>query len=399
MESGPVPIRTVGQIMNSPSNTDELWKEVANIPPYGQMLRDKFVRINDEQALTSWREQHQNKDLFISTAGYTAPGRQADYVSPLYFEIVSNDPEEVRKDTAAAFLHLVQLLGTQDDFLEVIYNGGGVDGVAINTDNTASQQDDYGRYTCDKNCVAFKMIIMIPPVVFGGEPTAFMPVINYQLARELLAAGIGHIDIDVYQRDHFVRLPNSINSTTGRFVIQLELKELMYMDANGIIELSKQPRPECSLITPGEAPQAIRWLVKSHKEAERNHKKNKQLQDALLRRGWEILPCIRRLSWADLPKTAALEACRMISQFYPYVGAAESETWRYIGYVDRRNSICEHERLKAIVRFGMENPRLNCEAALLQELCPAGKCCVPRLVAECEQPSLFGAGVCPQLSL
>jgi len=274
----------------------------------------------------------------------------------------------------------------------VIYNGGGMASVPVNTDNTAGQQGYYGRYTRDKNYAPFKMIIMIPPVVFGPGPTTFRPVVNYNLARELLAAGIGHIDIDVYQRDHFVRLPNSINSTTGRFVIPLELEELMYMDANGIIELSKQPRPESSLITPRESPKAVKCLAKNHKEAESSHKKDKQLQDTLLRRGWEIPPCIRRLSWADLPKAEALEACRMISQFYPYIAASENEVWHHIASVDRRNNICEPQRLKAIVRFGMENPSLNCEAPLLQQFCPAGKCFVPQLVEECEQPSLFAVG-------
>ena len=235
-----------------------------------------------------------------------------------------------------------------------------------------------------------EMVISIPPVVFGGKPTPLMSRLNYDLARRLVKDRIRHINIDCYEKDHFLPLPNSKISATGRHVIPLSLKELMYLAITNIIELSKQPRPEDSMIMPRLIPEAAEWFAEELKEAEKKQQQQDHLQSLVLEKGWQITPCIRQLTWMDLSKEQAFEACRILSQFYSWIKAGPDEIWHHLQRIDRRNCIGNYLRLKAIIAFALENPGFaGCQHLLLKQFCPAGKCFIKELIDEYEKPYLF----------
>jgi hypothetical protein len=217
-----------------------------------------------------------------------------------------------------------------------------------------------------------------------------MPALNYHLACQMADERIDNIDIDVYQGDHCLALPNAINSATGRFVIPLTMKELLYLDGNGLAELAKRPKPEDSLILARRIPAAAEWFAEALADFEKKQRRQDQLRKLMLEKGWEIPPCIRRLQSLRLYDDVRLEAYRVLSQFYSWIKASHAETRHLIYRVDQRNPIKDYQRLSSIITYAIENLWfVGCEHPLLQRFCPAGKCFLAELIKEYGQPRLF----------
>jgi hypothetical protein len=281
----------------------------------------------------------------------------------LYFLTCGKGLEETRISALEAAYYIAEHCGIPEDQIESLYDG--------------------------KTSIS----LIVPPIVFGGCLTPLMPATNFKLARQMVKDGIKNIDIDVYQRDSFIPLPNSINSATYRFVISLVMKELLYMDANRIVELSKQPRPQDSMIIPQRIPEAVEWFAEVHTEFEKEQHRQNELRKLVLTNGWQIPPCIRRLTWADLDRNTALEACRLISGTYSFLGSQKEEIQYHILRLAKRNAIeglREYQKLRAIMTFGVENPTLaECQHPLMSRFCPAGGCFMTELIEEYEKPYLF----------
>ncbi|MFC1635735.1 hypothetical protein ACFL5Z_12920 [Planctomycetota bacterium] len=249
-----------------------------------------------------------------------------------------------------------------------------------------------GSNNAGEDASTAEIVILIHPIVFGGQSTAPTLAINYLLARQMVDDGLSNVDFDGYVRDSYFSLPNSIHSATGRFVIPLTFKELLYLDGNRIAELSIRPRPDDSMIMSRRAPEAVEWFDEIHAEFEKKRRRQNELRRLVLKDGWEIPPCIRRLLWLDADESTILEACRIISGTFSFLGSNEAEIRYHIQRLARRNAINgfnEHQRLKAIVTFGVENPMLaDCQQPLLYRYCP-GRCFVADLIEEYEKPYLF----------
>jgi hypothetical protein len=349
-----------------------------------------FINIADENSVNTARSQHNNENLHISVCSYNTPDPSAPRTYPLYFKIASNNSENVLKAALEIFFYISDYFSIPQDCLEVIYTGSGNGMDAGAAGSAANSGGESGNNTGNANSTAAEIVILILSIVFAGQPTPLMPAINYELARQLVEDVTENIDIDVYHRDYLIRLPNSFNSQTGSYVISLHIKELLYMNAVAIAGLSKESRPEDSLILPHPVPEAIEWFAGLLEDTERKQQRQKQLQELLLKNGWQIPPCIRRLTWADLGKEEAVEACRIISQFYSWIDASPDEIRYYLQQIDRRNRIEDYPRLKAIIAFALENPRFaGCEHPLPRRFCPAGKCFMAELIEEYEKPYLF----------
>jgi hypothetical protein len=348
-----------------------------------------FINMAEENSVRMARSQYNNENLHISVCSYNAPDPSAPRTYPLYFKIASNSSENVLKAALEICFYLSDNFSIPQDCIEVIYTGGGNGMEAGAAGSAANSGDESGNNAGNANSTAAETVILIPPIVFAGQPTPLMPVINYQLARQLVEDVTENIDIDVYHRNYLIRLQNSFNPETGSYVIPLTIKELLYMDASAIVELSKKPRAEDSLILPRTIPEAIEWFSSLLKETEKEQERQHQLKNLLFKDGWQTSPCTRRLLWADLDKNNALEACRIISQFYSWLGASSGEIWYRLQQIDRRNRIDDYPRLKAIIAFALENPGFAGCRPLLKQFCPAGKCFIKELIDEYEKPYLF----------
>jgi hypothetical protein len=281
--------------------------------------------------------------------------------------------------------------------MDVIYNGGGGENILRadqdGRDNTgAGDHADHKEMDSAGAAIArpAEMIILVPPVVFDGRVTPLMPAVNRGLAAQMSGDGVGGLDIDVYIRDHFIPLPNTINSAIGRCVISLRVEEALCIDTKGMVELSRKPRCDDSYAAGRRVPEAAEWFAETLQEEEKRAKRQLQLRQRLLENGWFVPFCVRRLEWADLSQDQVLEACRIIARFYPFVRAGEDELWYHIRRLDQRHSIGDHAKLRNIVHWGVENPAFaGCDHSLLHRFCPAGQCFWTELVDECENPFLF----------
>lgn len=341
-----------------------------------------FINMADDDATQVFRNQYSNQDLFISIWHSAVPDLSAPRNYSLCFHIVTDDPEAAHVRALETCFYISENFSMPQDCIEVLYTEGiankKIDAHNINNGNNTAHHP------------FAEIMILIPPVVFDGLPTPLMPALNYYLARQLAADGIENIDIDLYQRDHCIALPNSINPITSRFVIPLTMKELLYLDANGIAELSKQPRPEDSMILPHRVPEAVEWFAEIHAEFEEKLLRQDELQKLMLQKGWEIPPCIRRLQQLCLYDNIRLEAYRVISQFYSWIGAGIDEIRHLINFMDRRNPIRNYQKMKAIITFAIENPWfVGCQHSLLEQFCSAGKCFMAELIEAYENPYLF----------
>lgn len=269
----------------------------------------------------------------------------------------------------------------------------GADGSSSSQHNPPADNENKGYQGPKDISSAAEIFLLIHPMVFGGRPTPLMPAINYYLASQMVEDGLTNIEIDSYIRDSYISLPNSINSATDRSVIRLTPKELLYLDGKRIVDLSKQPRPYDSMIMLWEAPEAVEWFTGVLAEFEKEQHRQNELRKLVLKNGWQIPSCIRRLAWADLDKSTAFEACRLISGTYSFLGSNEEEIRYHILRLAKRNGIAglkEYQKLNAIVTFGAEYPMLaKCQHPLMFRFCPAGGCFIKEFIDEYEKPYLF----------
>lgn len=310
--------------------------------------------LHDSDGIDAFRGGYTHQDLLMSACYYTAPDPLAPRIYPLGFDIACSDVEQTRMSTLETCYYITRF-NIAADGLEIVYTGGGnvTNDVAIEdsgadrdsrktayiiegNSNGAGNHKSNGSYyytgdsynldigskpitkASDGTAPSAEMIILIALIVFNGQLTSPMPALNYHLALQMTETGIQNLDIDGYSQ-LFIPLPNSIRTATGRYVIPLTMKELLYLSSSCISELTKQQSPEDSMIVPQRMPEAIEWFAEFHGKFVK-----KQCQEGLrklmLEKGWQIPPCIRRLSWADLAKEATLEACRLISRTYSFLG-------------------------------------------------------------------------------
>jgi hypothetical protein len=337
-----------------------------------------FVDISDEVAVETVRNQYGNQDLSISTCYFTAPDLSAPRIYPLYFTIASDQLETTRTNALEVIFYINESFQIPQDCIEIICFSSG----QPNYGNETGGSGDNGKV------VPATIVILTPPAVFDAQPTLFMPALDYHVARRILKDTLKNIDIDVYHRDYFIPLPNSIHA--GSYIVPLTIKELLYLNADMIAELSKQPKPEDNLVMLHRISEAAEWFTENLKELTNKQKAQDELLKLMLQDGWQTPPCYRRLLWADLSKEQAVEACRVISQFFSWIKASPDEIWHHLQSIDRRNGIKDYQRLRAILKFAQENPNfVGCEHLLLKRFCPASKCFMGELFEKYERPYLF----------
>lgn len=333
-----------------------------------------FIRIEDPEVLDALRARHGNRNLVASVAFYESADPSSRYMYALCFRIRSSSLEQTRQSALEVVYYLAENCGIPPESLDLIFNGGGL--VA----------QDEGR--ANAAATPAEIVIMVAPSVFDARPTPLALALNCELARQMRQDGI-EVDVDCYsQGQQFLPLSNAIAGAAGRYAIPLRPRELLYLGAKALFEMSEQPRPDDSYADTRRAPEAAEWFAETLTKKEKQVRQQSQLRNKLLDR-WVVPPCVRRLDWGDMSEDSAIEACRVIAAFYPFVGAGEDEVWYHIHRVSKRHGLLEGTRLRAIVTFGGENPAFECGHPLLRQFCPAGGCFMKELMDELRSPRLF----------
>jgi hypothetical protein len=346
-----------------------------------------FINIEDSEAVDAVQVARGNRDLVISVAFYESAEPSSRCMYALCFRVRHSGLEQARKSALEVVYYLAENCGIPAECIDLTYNGAS----AVADDDVQARYSGHHAARADDGAATpTEFVVLVPPTVFSDSPNCCVPLLNYDLARQMRDGGIENIDIDVYLRDHFVPMKDSIDSATGRFVVRVSGRDLLYLSPKGILDLSKQPRGDDCVVV-GRSGEAAEWFAEAISTVEKRHERQLCLRRALLQRGWFISPCIRRLEWAaDTAREQALEMCRNVSRYYSFVGAGAEEVNAQLRRICRRNGIVDYPRLKNIVAFGMENPAFaGCEHPLLGQFCPAGGCPVKELLKELKNPRLF----------
>ncbi len=342
-----------------------------------------FVDMEDVAALETARTTLGGRDLRLSALYYEEPDPSSPCRGCLYFRTRSCSIDQVRRTGLGICQYVSEHLLVPEACLDMSLDVG--DG-----DEHVARSHPSGRHAGHDTPAPAEIVIAISPDVFDPPPTTLTPVINYDLARQMRGKRID-VDVDVYARQQqFLPLAGSINSATGRYVTPVSTKDLMYLDVNGLLGLSSQSPADDSYAAARYVPTAATWFAEICRREEMRQKWQTYLRQILQREGWQISPCVRKFFWAELSEDEALEAFRILAQFYRFVNAADTETWHHLSRLERRHGIADRRQLRAIAAFGAENPGfVGCDHPLLQKFCPAARCRLADIYNEYVQPRLF----------
>ena len=84
--------------------------------------------------------------------------------------------------------------------------------------------------------------ILVPWECFGLEPSRDLHEVWKLAARHFHEAGCACIDLQVYQKNRFLRIPNTIHGDTGLYMIPITADELRGLGVEQIRDLARRPR-------------------------------------------------------------------------------------------------------------------------------------------------------------
>lgn len=175
--------------------------------------RNIFIR---EEQIEEYREKHGNKDVFTTYFKYpnqSKPNQDTEIVGDMVFDFDSKkDVEEARDDALGVIGNMSREFGVDTGMVNITFSG--MKGYHIN----------------------------IPYQLFDAKADKRMEKIYRRIASVYFSGGYKTIDMSMYQKNRFLRLPNSRHGDTGFYAIPLTFNELRNMDTDRIINMALKPR-------------------------------------------------------------------------------------------------------------------------------------------------------------
>ena len=330
------------------TNNGFAWLELAGMLPKGRMRRYKFIRIDDKEALKSWRKDFANIDIYQSMCRFRFPKPKSSYICDFVMDIDAENLEAARADTLKIFDLLWDHLMIKPEYIDLAFSG----------------------------CKGFH--IVVPLEVFGEPNDPDMLNIWQHLAMRLSKEGIEHIDLNIYQPSRLLRMVNSINSKSGLYKVALDYKELRDWGIEYVLKVAKSPREYTSMAEPQECPKAVGWFkyealpwLKKHKrdESSKNNYKSK------FKDGWRIPPCIKQLQKTTLKDGFRHHTYFALARFYAWIGMHPQEIKERIQNIDEKNPIHDRDYISRIIKYCYKYPGFpGCDNPILKTYCNRKKC-------------------------
>ena len=326
--------------------------ELAAMLPGGGMKRHRWVESEDHKAITAWRNEFGNRDVYASVCRFDRPDRGSNYVCDFFLDLDGDNLAEVREQALKACLLLNERLGIAFGSLDIFFSG------------------------------AKGFHLLVPSEVFGEPDHQHALVVWRALAGRLAKEGVQNIDLGIYQASRILRLPNSINSKSGRHKIGIEFQELRDFGIDYVLDLARSPREYDSLAVPEFSPRASAWL-RDAVEWSRKRKERRGVNSGTregFRRGWRIPPCIRAIEAAPLlPDCIRHQSYLALAQYWAWLGAHPLEIEERIRRVDDRHPIQDTACIERMVKYGTQHPGFRgCQDAAFQRYCRAEECFLAR---------------------
>lgn len=193
---------------------------------------------------------------------------KANYIAPLYIDLdadhLEKDYEKLRRDVLLLIRKLKTMFALNDNNIQVFFSGS------------------KGFH------------IIIPYEVFGFEYSKDINNKYKLLATELKSYTITKsVDTRIYDNKRLFREPNSINSKTGYYKVQIDLSNLRIMSYNDLIEYASASKPLLLIDNKynDKARQAFDDFIERAKEIQKRSINHNVARTMLANK--ELLPCVK----------------------------------------------------------------------------------------------------------
>ena len=193
---------------------------------------------------------------------------RANFIAPLYIDLDADDLirdyEKLKRDLMLLTRKLKIMFNLSDDNLQIFFSGS------------------KGFH------------VLVPHEVFGLEYGREINNIYKSIAIELKSYTITKsVDTRIYDYKRLFREPNSINSKTGLYKVQVNLDDLRNMTYEDIIEYASQPK---EIRTPNKefndrSRKLLNSFIEEIKERQRRTINHKVAREMLTNK--ELLPCVK----------------------------------------------------------------------------------------------------------
>jgi hypothetical protein len=336
---------------------DFIWIELAGFLPDGKMIRDQFVRIDDVEAISSWRDKFSNTDVFTSICRYEKPNWQSDFIVPLFFDIDSPGNLNAARENTLILCELIMTrLELDSDVIQIYFSG-------------------YKGFH-----------VVVPCDVFNPTPSEFTFELYKRMASNAQKQGVLFADTSVYTGRRLWRFANSINSKSGLYKIPIFHKELLHLSVENLMELAQQPRNEENLCTAAPNQHAIDWY-KYAISCMAKIKDNQHFKTAAsatnFKHGWRTPPCIKNMQQNTLPDGIRHNAYLSLARFYSWINMHPQEVEEKLLLLDQKNPISDTGSIQRIINWALAHPGFaGCENEVLKRFCDKENCFYNKLISE-----------------
>ena len=219
--------------------------------------KDEAIKRNNFTDTYSTIYQYDNRDQNI-----------ANFIAPLYIDLdaenLERDYEKLKRDVFLLVRRLKTLFNIKDENIELYFSGS------------------KGFH------------ILIPYEIFNFEYSKDLNSKYKILATELKSYTITKsVDTRIYDNKRLFREPNSINSKTGYYKVQLTLSDLKAMNYEDLIKYASKPRDllEVDKTFNKQARQAFDSFIEQAKEKQKRSINYNVARTMLVNK--ELLPCVK----------------------------------------------------------------------------------------------------------
>ena len=312
------------------------------------MIRNGYVRFDDEDAIHQWRRKFNNTDVFRSICVYATPSHRARFVAPMFFYV------QPQGDFAAARAKTIELE-------EVL---------SCSLDVTCESVEIY--FNSDGTFELFMSHEEFQPV-YSPHTLAM----NKEFAQFMNNDGLHLVDTRVYSETHLWRFSNSRSSQTDRYKIPLRHEELLEAEQKELVEMTRSPRSEDHYGSRGPTKYAD-W---NYLQRIRNLEQTTMRCPVCEGTGREMpfherpVPCIQTFEASGLPDGTRHKTYLLLARYFAYLNMHYDQIVKRLKVIDNKHSIRDPADIEKAAEFGCRHPGpLACTDPVLMKYCRKDKC-------------------------
>ena len=217
--------------------------------------------------------------------------------------------------------------------------------------------------------------LIVPHQIFNVSPCKYLNIIYKELTQKIiLSGGLKYCDLRIYDNRRLFRLPNSINSKTGLYKINITLDELENKSLHEIQSLSTKPRDIISNnFIFNKQTQNIFNVFKNNIINNLNNKKPKEKKTEFKKPDQLYIPyCIEHIMNNGAPEGTRNNSLAFLSSYFLQNGYTYEETYDILDMWNKSfNDIeIEEKEFEATLKSIFNNKHTyGCQMAKIISIC------------------------------